>query len=374
MEANDYERYNRQIILPQFGEEGQQKLLNAKVLVVGAGGLGCPVLQYLTAAGIGEIGIIDDDVVSLSNLHRQVLYTTDDIDEYKAEVAANRLKRLNPSITFQVYTDRLTNTNAINIISQFDIVVDGTDNFAARYIINDACVLLQKPFVSAAISRFEGQVAVFNYPTPSGFSVNYRDLFPTPPSHTLNCEEAGVLGVLPGIAGSLQANEVIKLITVIGEPLINRMLTFNALTNSFYELDILPSKEGRKLIPANIEAFLNIDYEVLCSSSSHHDIDITINQLKELQKKEKVTILDIREMHEVPSIAEEHIRLPLRLLKNQPLPVTTNTIVAVCHMGIRSVEAVKILKEMYGSTKKIYNLEGGILSWQKYLYKKQQHV
>lgn len=374
MEANDYERYNRQIILPQFGEEGQQKLLNAKVLVVGAGGLGCPVLQYLTAAGIGEIGIIDDDVVSLSNLHRQVLYTTDDIDEYKAEVAANRLKRLNPSITFQVYTERLTNTNAINIISQFDIVVDGTDNFAARYIINDACVLLQKPFVSAAISRFEGQVAVFNYPTPSGFSVNYRDLFPTPPSHTLNCKEAGVLGVLPGIAGSLQANEVIKLITVIGEPLINRMLTFNALTNSFYELDILPSKEGRKLIPANIEAFLNIDYEVLCSSSSHHDIDITIDQLKELQKKEKVTILDIREMHEVPSIAEEHIRLPLRLLKNQPLPVTTNTIVAVCHMGIRSVEAVKILKEMYGSTKKIYNLEGGILSWQKYLYKKQQHV
>jgi adenylyltransferase/sulfurtransferase len=362
------------MILPQFGEEGQHKLFNAKILVVGAGGLGCPVLQYLTAAGVGEIGIIDDDIISLSNLHRQILYATDDLNKYKTEVAADKLKRLNPSVTFHVFTESLTNSNAIEIISRFDIVADGTDNFAARYVINDACVLLQKPFVSAAISRFEGQVAVFNVYTASGFSVNYRDLFPTPPTHTLNCEEAGVLGTLPGIAGSLQANEVIKMITGIGEPLINRLLTFNALNNSFYQLDIVPDEEGRKLIPANIEAFLDMDYEVLCSASSHQDVDITVEQLKELQQKEKVTILDVREMNEVPTIVEDHIRVPLRLLKNKPPLVTTNTIVAVCHMGIRSAEAVKILKEIYGSTRKIYNLEGGILSWQKYLYKKQQHA
>ncbi|MBA4138901.1 MAG: molybdopterin-synthase adenylyltransferase MoeB [Segetibacter sp.] len=374
MQAHDYERYNRQMILPQFGEEGQHKLFNAKILVVGAGGLGCPVLQYLTAAGVGEIGIIDDDIISLSNLHRQILYATDDLNKYKTEVAADKLKRLNPSVTFHVFTESLTNSNAIEIISRFDIVADGTDNFAARYVINDACVLLQKPFVSAAISRFEGQVAVFNVYTASGFSVNYRDLFPTPPTHTLNCEEAGVLGTLPGIAGSLQANEVIKMITGIGEPLINRLLTFNALNNSFYQLDIVPDEEGRKLIPANIEAFLDMDYEVLCSASSHQDVDITVEQLKELQQKEKVTILDVREMNEVPTIVEDHIRVPLRLLKNKPPLVTTNTIVAVCHMGIRSAEAVKILKEIYGSTRKIYNLEGGILSWQKYLYKKQQHA
>ena len=374
MQAQDYERYNRQMILPQFGEEGQHKLLQAKVLVVGAGGLGCPVLQYLTAAGVGEIGIIDDDIISLSNLHRQVLYTTDDLNKYKTEVAASKLKRLNPSVTFHVFTERLTNSNAIDIISRFDIVADGTDNFAARYIINDACVLLQKPFVNAAISRFEGQVAVFNLLTPSGPSVNYRDLFPAPPTHALNCEEAGVLGVLPGIIGSLQANEVIKVITGIGQPLINRLLTFNALNNSFYQLDIILNEEGRKLIPANIAAFLDMDYEVLCSSSSDPEIDITVDELKELQQKEKVTILDVREMNEVPTIEEDHLRIPLRLLKNKPPAVTANTIVAVCHMGIRSAEAVKILKEIYGSAKKIYNLKGGILSWQKYLYKKQQHA
>jgi adenylyltransferase/sulfurtransferase len=196
-------------------------------------------------------------------------------------------------------------------------------------------------------------------------------LFPAPPAHTLNCEEAGVLGTLPGIAGSLQANEVIKVITGIGSPLINRLLTFNALNNSFYELDISPSEEGRKLIPSGIEAFIKMDYEVLCSSSSYHDIDITIDELKELQKKEKVTILDVRELNEVPTIEEDHIRIPLRLLKNKPPSVTTNTIVAVCHMGIRSAEAVQILQNIYGPTKKVYNLEGGILSWQKYLYKKQ---
>lgn len=374
MQAHDYERYKRQIILPQFGEEGQQRLLQAKVLVVGAGGLGCPVLQYLTAAGVGEIGIIDDDVVSISNLHRQVLYTTDDIDEYKAEVAADKLRRLNPSVNFQVYTNRLTNINAISLISHFDIIVDGTDNFSARYIINDACVLLQKPFVSAAISRFEGQLAVFNFLTSAGPSVNYRDLFPVPPSHTLNCEEAGVLGVLPGIIGSLQANEVIKVITGMGQPLINSLLTFNALNNSFYQLDTVVNEEGRKLIPASIETFLLMDYEELCSASLHHDIDITVDELKELQKKEKVTILDVREMNEVPEIEEDHIRIPLRLLKNQPPAVNTNTIVTVCHMGIRSAEAVKILQKIYGSTRKIHNLEGGVLSWQKYLYKKQQHA
>ncbi len=374
MQRQDYERYNRQMILPQLGEEGQQKLLKAKVLVAGAGGLGCPVLQYLTAAGVGEIGIADDDVVSISNLHRQILYAADDIGKKKAQLAVQKLKQQNPSVTFHVLTEKLTNLNAINIINGFDLVVDCTDNFAARYTINDACVLLQKPFVSAAISRFEGQVAVFNCPTPSGFSVNYRDLFPTPPTQELNCAREGVLGILPGIAGCLQANEVIKLITGMGELLINSVLTFNALTNSFYELTISPSAQGRQQLPASIEAFMSMNYETACSSSYHYVEEISMAQLEELQQQEKVTLIDVREMNEVPSIEEEHIRIPLRLLKDKLPPVETNTIVAICHMGIRSAEAVKILHEMYGSTKKIYNLEGGILSWQKHLYKKQQHA
>ncbi len=197
------------MLLKEIGESGQQKLLQAKVLVVGAGGLGCPVLQYLAAAGVGKLGIVDDDIVSLTNLHRQVLYNTSDIGFAKTERAAAALRSLNPDIEIIPYNLRLTNQNALDIINNYDIVVDGTDNFSSRYMINDACVLLKKPLVYAAISRFEGQVAVFNYiDNDNEKPVNYRDLFPIPPAEdeAMNCAVAGVLGVLTGIIGSMQAN------------------------------------------------------------------------------------------------------------------------------------------------------------------------
>ncbi|MBD0294073.1 MAG: HesA/MoeB/ThiF family protein, partial [Flavisolibacter sp.] len=217
MVSNEHnERYQRQVILQEFGEAGQQKLLQAKVLVIGAGGLGCPVLQYLAAAGVGVVGIADDDIVSLTNLHRQVLYSMSDIGKSKVERAAAILRQLNPDIEIIPYHLRLTNKNALDIITAYDIVVDATDNFPTRYLLNDACVLLSKPLIYGAVSKFEGQVAVFNGVGSSGEkSVNYRDLFPVPPQEdeVPNCAEAGVLGVLPGIIGSLQAGEVIKLIT-----------------------------------------------------------------------------------------------------------------------------------------------------------------
>jgi len=206
---NIYERYNRQLILKEFGEPAQQKLLQAKVLVVGAGGLGCACLQYLAAAGLGSIGIIDNDKVALHNLHRQVLYTVNDIGLPKAEQAARSLRQLNPDIDIRAFNERLTVHNAIGLFREYDIIIDGTDNFSSRYMINDACVLTGKPLIYGAVSKFEGQAAIFNCSiSPQERPGNYRDLFPQPPAPNEidNCAEAGVLGVLPGIIGTMQAN------------------------------------------------------------------------------------------------------------------------------------------------------------------------
>jgi sulfur-carrier protein adenylyltransferase/sulfurtransferase len=261
-----YERYQRQVILPGFGENGQQKLLNARVLVVGAGGLGCPALQYLTAAGVGTIGIVDDDVVALNNLHRQVLYSVNDIGFSKAERAGDILRQLNPGIKIIPYNERLTTQNALIVIDDFDIIMDGTDNFSTRYMINDACMLLKKPLVYGAISQFEGQLCVFRneYDT----DVNYRDMFPDPPreADVLNCAEAGVLGTIPGLIGMMMATETIKLITGVGEPLINQLVTYNALNNQFYQFILSPGNGSGTQIPRNESEFLETDYEWLCSS------------------------------------------------------------------------------------------------------------
>ena len=210
-------QYSRHLILNEIGEIGQKKLKASKVLVIGAGGLGCPILQYLTAAGVGTIGIVDFDTVDKTNLQRQILYTHKDIGAFKAEVAANRLAELNPFVNFKIYVEKLTNKNASNLFSSYDIVVDGSDNFPTRYLINDAAVLANKPVVFGSIYKFEGQVTVFNYQN----GPTYRCLFPNPPqpSTVPNCSEIGVLGVLPGIIGSIQANEVIKIICEIGQVL-----------------------------------------------------------------------------------------------------------------------------------------------------------
>ena len=365
---NPYERYHRQVILPEFGIDGQQKLLRAKVLVIGAGGLGCPALQYLTAAGIGTIGIVDDDVVALNNLHRQVLYSVNDIGLSKAERAAGILRQLNPDIRIIPYNERLTTQNALQLFDEFEIIIDGTDNFSTRYMINDACVLMNKPLVYGAISQFEGQVSLFNQPlTGSNEAVNYRDLFPDPPKEgeVLNCAEAGVLGVLPGIVGTMMANETIKLITGIGEPLVNQLLTYNALSNQVFVLNLSARSETRSLIPKNESEFLKTDYVWLCSSPVASE-EIDVDTFNGLIEKENVDMIDVRELHEIPSVNEfNHLRIPLAQLADNAWSIKSENVIAFCQSGKRSLQAAKILNGIFGNSKKIYSLRGGIIEWKK---------
>jgi adenylyltransferase/sulfurtransferase len=366
---NLYERYHRQMILAEFGEEGQKKLLKSKVLVIGAGGLGCPSLQYLTAAGVGTIGIIDDDVVALNNLHRQVLYSVNDIGSSKAERAAYVLKQLNPEIKIIPYNERFTTQNALILFDEFDIIIDGTDNFSTRYMINDACVLMNKPLVYGAISQFEGQVSVFN-PQPlkgSIEAVNYRDLFPDPPKdgEVLNCAEAGVLGVLPGIIGTIMANETIKLITGIGEPLINQLLTYNALNNQVYTLSLSAKKETRSLIPKDEKEFLKTDYEWLCASLVQQ-AEIDPGVFNNMIAKGNVDVIDVREPHETPPVNEfDHIKVPLAQLADNSSLIKSENVIVFCQSGKRSLQAAKILSGIFGDKKKVYSLHGGILQWKQ---------
>jgi sulfur-carrier protein adenylyltransferase/sulfurtransferase len=374
METNNelYERYSRQLLLKGFGETGQRKLLAAKVLVAGAGGLGCPVLQYLAAAGVGTIGIADDDIVSLSDLHRQILYSVNDIGASKAERAAAVIKQLNPGIQSIVYNERLTVENTLSIIEQFDIVVDATDNFPARYMINDACVLLRKPLVSGAVSQFEGQVAIFNCPGKDGEpAVNYRDLFPVPPleGEINNCAEAGVLGVLPGIIGTMQANETIKLITGIGQPLVNRLLVYNALNNQSYELALTHREDTNAPGPQDATAFKATDYGLECRTPSAVQ-EITVHELTELIQKEKITAIDVREWGEEPVLSWfPHNRIPLSQLNTSTACFDSDTLVFICQTGKRSIEAIRRLNV---NDKKMYSLKGGILQWQKFQQMKEQ--
>lgn len=366
-----YERYQRQMILKNFGEAGQQKLLHAKVLVIGAGGLGCPALQYLTAAGIGTIGIADDDVVTLSNLHRQILYSVNDIGLSKAARATAVLQNINPEINIIAYAERLTPQNTLSVMEGYDIIIDGTDNFSTRYMINDACVLADKTLVYGAVSQYEGQVAVFNYKeNNTDTPVNYRDLFPHPPKENeiLNCAEAGVLGVLPGIIGAMQANETIKLLTGIGKPLINRMLTYNALTNQLYELELTARPETRSLIPENKNAFEKINYDWLCSVTiEQNEIDTIF--FDDLLSTGNVDVIDIREMEEMPAIDEfAHHKIPLSQLPENLSLIQRDTVVTICQTGKRSLQAAKQLATIFGTTKKIFSLRGGIIQW------KQEHT
>lgn len=260
-------RYQRQMQLQELGISGQKKLKQARVLVVGAGGLGCAALQYLVAAGLGKIGIVDFDTVSLSNLHRQVLYTTKDVGQSKVACAINRLSEQNEYVDLKGFEIELNNTNAIEIFSEYDVVIDGTDNYATRYIVNDASVLLDKPLVYGAIHRFEGQVSVFNYHAGGLQGPTYRCLFPEPPLQDafLNCSETGVLGVLPGIIGCMQANEAIKIITGIGEVMSGKLMFFNALTMHSQTI-LFDRNDDVASMPRSIEEYKEYNYKLFCSA------------------------------------------------------------------------------------------------------------
>ena len=365
---HSYERYQRQILLKEFGETAQQKLLLASVLVIGAGGLGCPALQYLVAAGVGNIGIIDFDVVELSNLQRQTLFSVDDIGKPKATVAAQKLHRINPEINIEVYREKLTNKNAWDILSRYQTIIDGSDNFSTRYMVNDACVLLKKPLVFGAVLRFEGQVAVFNNPAePQHPVTSYRDLFPNPPSahQAPSCNEAGVIGVLPGIIGTLQAAEAIKIITGIGEPLNNQMLTYNVNNNSFFKFLITPSNNRSVTVPTDKIEFENFDYDWHCGIVKNRE-EVTADEFDELRREGDVLVIDVRVIGEVPAVVEfPFLHIPLSVIDQKMNEISNSPkIVFFCQSGKRGRLAIQKMQGLCATTE-CYSLQGGIEAWKK---------
>ena len=360
-------RYNRHLILPGFGISGQEKLKSAKVLVIGAGGLGSPVLLYLTSAGVGEIGIIDFDVVDESNLQRQIVFSQNDVGKPKAEVAAAKLAQQNPHVKFNVYPMRLQNKNALEIISHYDVVVDGSDNFATRYLVNDACVLLNKPLVYGAVYKFEGQVSVFNYNTAGP---TYRCLFPIPPAagSVANCSEIGVLGILPGIVGTLQATEAIKIITGIGEVLSGKILLVDALRMNFSFIELNRNENvWKEMIPATPAEFLKTDYDYFCGSKTEvpEVKKITVAELLKINEDNNdLQFLDVREPGEDPQVDElKELRIPLANIQKRANEISrTKKVIVICKSGIRSRNAIEQLEKEFGFTN-LYNLEGGVMEW-----------
>mgnify|MGYP003615200818 FL=1 len=353
-------RYNRHIIIPEFGIEAQKKLKAAKVLVIGSGGLGSPLLLYLAAAGVGTLGIVDLDVVDDSNLQRQVLFGVQDIGTPKVEAAKIRLKQLNPHIKIKTYNTQFTSKNALEIIRDYDVVADGTDNFPTRYLVNDASVLAGIPNVYASIFQFEGQVSVFNYTDKNGTKgPNYRDLYPTPPEPGLipNCAEGGVLGVLPGIIGSLQANEVIKVITGVGEPLSGRFFVFDALTFESRALKITKRANSTEIKEL-------IDYEQFCGISA---IEKPVKEISTLELEnwisngEDFQIIDVRETSEYEQINIGAHLIPLGevIARNHEIE-REKKVVIHCRSGARSAKAIRQLEEI--GFDNLYNLKGGILA------------
>ena len=361
-------RYDRHIIIPEFGLEAQKKLKAARVLVIGSGGLGSPVLLYLAAAGVGNIGIVDFDIVDDSNLQRQVLFGVDEIGTPKVIAAKKRLEALNPYVKIQSFNTQLTSKNALDIIKDYDVVADGTDNFPTRYLVNDACVLLHKPNIYASIFQFEGQVAVFNYHFPDGsIGPNYRDLYPTPPPPGLvpSCAEGGVLGVLPGIIGSLQALEVIKVVTGIGDPLAGKFFTFDALTFESRTFTI-KRREDNPLNGKNPTIRSLIDYEQFCGLKSIEKPiqEITAKDLYEWQVKgEKFQLIDVREPHEYEIVNIGGELIPLATIADNADRINKNGKVVIhCKLGGRSAKAIRELEEKFGF-ENLYNLKGGILGY-----------
>ena len=370
--AEELQRYSRHLVLRDFGIDNQLKLRAAKVLVVGAGGLGCPALLYLAAAGIGTIGVIDGDKLEVSNLQRQILYTIHDLGRNKAEAAVARLALLNPLLSLKSYAERLTSANALQILQAYDVIVDGTDNFPTRYLINDACVLLDKPFVYASILQYEGQAAVFNLRSADGsFSANYRDLFPEPPTGDAipNCEQAGVLGVLPGLLGCIQANEAIKVITGIGEPLCNRLLILDSTT---MQQTIIRTADHH----TRVKITGLIDYEDFCGinagkSKSLDDKtltmkEVTVQELKKMMDSSAdFQLIDVREPHEYDICNLNGELIPMSDIPNNVDRISRDKkVVLHCRSGKRSGDMLLWLEKNHGF-QNLYNLKGGVLAWAK---------
>lgn len=370
LSKDDYERYSRHLILPEVGLDGQKRLKAASVLCIGTGGLGSPLLLYLAAAGIGRIGIVDFDVVDTSNLQRQVIHGTSWVGKPKIQSAKDRILEINPHCQVDLYETRLSSENALSIVEPYDIVVDGTDNFPTRYLVNDACVLLNKPNVYGSIFRFEGQATVFNYEG----GPNYRDLYPEPPPPGLvpSCAEGGVLGILPGIIGVIQATETVKIILGTGQTLSGRLLLYNALNMSFRELKLRPNPERpviEKLI--DYEEFCGIPQAKAAEAQQQASMEeITVQQLKQIldSSADDYVLLDVRNPNEY-----EIAKIPGSVLV--PLPDIENgdgvskvkellnghKLIVHCKMGGRSAKAIGILKEQANIDG--INVKGGINAW-----------
>lgn len=368
LNKEDLLRYNRQIIIPEFGEAGQQKLKKSAVLVIGAGGLGAPILQYLTAAGVGRIGIVDFDEVSISNLQRQVLFNTEELGQPKAKIAAGKLQLQNPGVQFEVHNCPINSQNALQLIAAYDLVVDGSDNLATRYLVNDACYFLKKTLVYGAIFRFEGQVSVFNAKKPDGSrDPNYRDLFPTPPPPEMvpSCSEGGVLGVLPGIIGSMMANETIKLLVGMGESLSGKLFVFDALDFSTFKLNIEANPDN-PISGQHPTIKQLVDYEAFCMGDVKEAPikEISVQELKAKMDSGALELIDVREdyEYEIANLGGKLIPLNKVLNRSSEIP-KDKEVVVMCKMGGRSKKAIELLQKE--GFENLINLKGGIMAWQK---------
>jgi molybdopterin/thiamine biosynthesis adenylyltransferase/rhodanese-related sulfurtransferase/molybdopterin converting factor small subunit len=364
LSSEELARYSRHLILPEVGMEGQRKLKAGSVLCVGTGGLGSPLLLYLAAAGVGRIGIVDFDVVDASNLQRQVLHGTSWVGKSKVQSAVARIRDLNPNVQVDVYEEALTSENALRILRDYDVVVDGTDNFPTRYLVNDACVILGKPNVYGSIFRFEGQASVFNL----GEGPNYRDLYPEPPPPGLvpSCAEGGVLGVLPGVIGTIQATETLKILAGIGSTLSGRLLLYDALNLTFRELKLRRDPNRKPITEL-------IDYVQFCGLTPPKEEPalpykkLSVQELSQRWKEGwKPYVLDVRKPYEADIVNLPHVdRLePHETVANiaSELP-RDREIVVTCRSGGRSAKAAATLHEL--GFDKLYNLEGGVLAWAK---------
>lgn len=363
LSAEELQRYSRHLMMPEVTPDGQRCLKAARVLCIGAGGLGSPAALYLAAAGVGTIGIVDFDDVDLSNLQRQILHGTSDIGRSKLESARDRLREVNPEIKLELHRCRFSSENATELVAQYDLIVDGSDNFPTRYLSNDVCVFARKPNVYGSVFRFEGQTTVF---APHIGGPCYRCLFPEPPppGTVPNCAEAGVLGVLPGLIGMLQAIETIKLVVGIGEPLVGRLLHFDALKVKFRELNLRRDPQC-PVCGENPTIFSPIDYEQFCGAEDEEAIPtMSAQELKhKMDAREPFELIDVREKFEYEIARIDGAKLiPLGEIAQRADELQGDRpIVVHCHSGRRSAEAVRLLQQRgFGN---IYNLQGGIDAW-----------